>query len=201
ERKRIAREIHDGIGPLLSTIKIYLESASDDLKEGKNNKVFEKIANITQMIDSVAIDIRSISHDLMPRVLEDFGLVAALENLCDKMNKLNKINVTFYTSGINGRFKKLEFGIYRIAQELMNNAFKHSEAKNLTLQLIQHKNSIVLMTEDNGIGFDLVKITKENTGIGLKNVEARVKALGGILDIDTAIGRGVTTTIEIPITN
>jgi signal transduction histidine kinase len=201
ERKRLSKEIHDGLGPLLSTIRLNLESLSSQLDESNAKiSVHQKLANIYHLIDTLAHDMRYLSHALMPKVLEDFGLGAALESLCSQFNDLESVELLYYDGGFSERLtKSVELNIYRIAQELLNNAIKHSGANKIILQLIRHPESIVLMVEDNGIGFNKDHAGTDNPGIGLKNIQTRTKMLGGTFFIDSSRGEGVTATCEIPL--
>ena len=200
ERMRLAKEIHDGLGPLLSTVKLNLDSICSDLQDKISIDILQRLLDTTVLIDSLTADMRNISRDLMPRVLSDFGLSAALENLCRNVNDTNKLKVGFYASVGEKRFENsMELGLFRIGQELINNAIKHSSATILNIQLIEHRNSIVLMVEDNGKGFDVDSVGLNNQGIGLINIESRAKALGGEFFFDSVEGRGVTATVEIPI--
>ena len=196
ERKRLAREIHDGIGPLLSTVKMNLatiESDMDTFSEGLS----DKFKRTYDMIDETAADLRAISHNLMPKVLSDFGLLEALETKCEYLNITKSTKVEFFHSGFTQRLDRLtELALYRICQELMNNTSKYANATKITLQLIKRDTSIQLMYEDNGIGFD---VDKSTDGIGLMNIETRTKALGGISMIDSHPGKGMTATVEIPL--
>jgi signal transduction histidine kinase len=202
ERKRIAKEIHDGLGPMLSTIKLHLESIRTDLKDCDQHILLKKIKSTFKLIDGVAADMRNISRRLMPKVLVDFGLPAALENLCQHVDESNKLKINYYKSGFTKRFDDIiELGIYRIGQELIHNAIKHSNASVINVQLIKHPESIVLMVEDNGKGFDEQARNPKNRGLGLINIESRAKALGGEFFIDSVEGKGVTATIEIPVEN
>lgn len=196
ERKRLAREIHDGIGPILSTLKMNLANIEGDI-ENLNHELSEKFRKSYLMIDEASDDLRSISHNLMPRVLSDFGLIDALETLCDKINTTKNLEISFINSGLRGRLDEVtELGLYRISQELISNSLKHSQAKKITLQLIKRESTLRLTYEDNGIGFDLAK---NNDGIGLINIENRAKALSGQVIIDTQQNRGMTATVEIPL--
>jgi signal transduction histidine kinase len=201
ERKRLSKEIHDGLGPLLSTIRLNLESLSSQLDESNAKiSVHQKLHNIYSLIDTLAHDMRDLSHALMPKVLEDFGLGAALESLCNHFNDLETVELFYYDGGFSERpGKSIELNLYRIAQELLNNAIKHSGANKINLQLIRHPESIVLMVEDNGRGFDKVQVGANIQGIGLKNIQTRTKMLGGTFFIDTSKGEGVTATCEIPL--
>ena len=196
ERKRLAREIHDGIGPTLSTLKMNLAHMEGDIS-GPEANLTEKFKKSYQMIDEVADDLRSISHNLMPKVLSDFGLVAALETLCEKIDATKSIKVVFIHNGIDKRLSEaVELGLYRISQELINNTLKYAEAKKINLQLLKRDGSLQLMYEDDGKGFypDLI-----SSGIGLTNIENRTKALAGEVILDSQPGRGMTATIEIPL--
>jgi len=196
ERKRLARDIHDGIGPILSTVKMNLANIEDDIVNPAPI-LKEKFRRSYQMIDEAAGDLRSISHNLMPKVLSDFGLSEALETLCEKIDATRSINVEFINTGLYDRLDEVtELGLYRICQELINNTLKYAHAKKVTLQLIKRNEAIRLMYEDDGIGFDPEKVTN---GIGLMNIENRARALAGQSVIDSRPDKGMTATIEIPI--
>ena len=197
ERRRLAREIHDGIGPTLSTIRLNVEALKSDMTTTTEKKV-KAIENLLQTVTS---DIRSISHALMPNALLDFGLVAALQNLCDRVNESGKVAVEFFHKGIQERLpQETELNLFRIIQELLNNAFKYAQADNITIQLIKYPEQIMLSVEDDGVGFDPNNLLNLiDKGIGLQNIETRVQSLAGTCDIETQPGKGVLTTIELPI--
>lgn len=198
ERMRLAKEIHDGLGPILSIVKLSLETIQIDLRQKATDEVIQRIENLIKMVDSATTDIRNMSRNLMPKVLNDFGLVEALENMCHHVS--GRIRVNFFSSVSSKRFdKSVELGLFRIAQELINNAIRHSKANLINVQLIQHRESLLLMIEDNGKGFDESALNYENQGIGLINIESRAKALGGEFFIDSGEGKGVTATVEVPI--
>ncbi|MDQ2178778.1 ATP-binding protein [Marinifilum sp. D714] len=200
ERTRIAKEIHDGIGPSLSTIRLLLENLSSENNRLDNAKFSGQVSEILDMIDSLTGDIRDISHQLMPKILLDFGIIPALENLVNRINRAERIKIILFHSILSDRFPELiELGLYRICQELINNSVKHSSATEVQVQLIEHPESLILMVEDNGKGFDKTSVMKENPGVGLINVESRTNAFGGNFILDTAISKGVTATIEIPL--
>jgi signal transduction histidine kinase len=196
ERKRLAREIHDGIGPQLSTIKMKLAGIQSDL-QNLPEEIKNQFTKSYGLIDEVADDLRSISHNLLPKVLIDFGLQEALESLIDKIHGTKNIKIYFIASLPEKRLHhSFELGIYRICQELINNTLKHANARKITLQLIQVDKLMRLTYEDDGLGF--VR-SRKNQGLGLMNIESRVKAFGGELNIDSHPGKGMTTTIEIPL--
>jgi PAS domain S-box-containing protein len=200
ERRRLASEIHDGIGPLISTIKMNIESVKRDMNDAPE-KVLKKIQSVTDLVQDVANDIRGISHALVPNALKDFGLITTLENLILKVNTSETINIQLFYSGMDTRLKPLmELGFYRITQELLNNALKYSKAKNITIQIIRHPDNITLTVEDDGIGFEKEKLaTLVDSGIGLRNIKTRAIAMRGTFSIDTSLGNGVMSTIEVPL--
>ena len=201
ERRRIAREIHDGIGPLLSFSKLELDAFLDEYVDHSNAQAEEKLVNIRQTLDSVTNDLRDLSHHLIPRLLEEFGLFSAFNNLVARHNYLAKSHIDFYCSfGSETRFNRdLELNLYRCGQELVSNAVKHAAASEILVQLIKHDRSIILMVEDNGVGFDPQKTHPENFGIGLTNIETRVRTLHGEFFIESLANRGTTASIEFPL--
>ncbi len=201
ERRRLAQEIHDGIGPLMSTIRLNLDAVKNELGD-LPDKTLNKVNAMGELIQNVATDIRQISHALMPSALIDFGLPEALKSLSEKVTHSEILTVNFYHTGTDERFeRKVELNLYRCAQELLNNSIKYAEAKTINIQLVQHNDMILLTVEDDGIGFDQNKIDYflEN-GIGLRNINTRVTSLNGIFSIDTQKGKGVISTVEIPLT-
>jgi signal transduction histidine kinase len=201
ERTRLAREIHDGIGPLLSSAKLELDSFMDEMRTEHATMPLDKLQSIREIIDSLTNDLRNLSHHLLPRLLEEFGLYSAFNNLVNRVRSIKKVNVDFYCNfSTKERFdRNTELNLYRCGQELINNAIKHSQAGEIMIQLIRHDHSIVLMVEDDGIGFNPEIPGTENAGIGLSNIDARVRFLGGDFLIDSLKDRGTTVSIEIPI--
>ncbi|MFK7908687.1 MAG: ATP-binding protein [Chitinophagales bacterium] len=199
ERKRIAQEIHDGLGPLFSSLTMHIESLEEIIKEKTPDFIFH-CSILRELSKTIAQDIRGISHALMPSAVEDFGVVTALENLCDTTNEVAKSEINFYSTNVNDRLdKNIELGLYRIGQELLNNALKYAKADSIMIQLIEHTGSIVLMVEDDGVGFDKQLIKEKKKGIGWRNINTRTKSLGGFFTIDSGMGEGVLATVEIPL--
>ena len=201
ERRRLAREIHDGIGPLLSSVKLELDLFLEDLKEHDSNIPNEKLYNIRQTIDTISVDLRDLSHSLIPRLLEEFGLLSAFQNMVSRLTRTKKSYVDLYCNlDPEDRFDKdIELNLFRCGQELLNNAIKHANAKKVILQLIKHDESIILMVEDDGIGFNPDQSKKSSDGIGLLNIETRVRALNGDFLIEAQKERGSLVSIEIPL--
>jgi signal transduction histidine kinase len=199
ERNRLAKEIHDGLGPLVSTAKMNFESIETDLPEHFNH-LRKRFEQGYAMLDDLANEARSLSHALMPRVLEDFGLISAIESLRDKINSTNRITVLFlYSDDEVSLSKEMQLAFYRVLQELINNALKYAKASKLDIQLLKREDSITLIVEDNGDGFDLDYVLDKGEGIGLKNIETRITYFGGAVHIDTLKGRGTIVTAEVPL--
>ncbi len=196
ERRRLAKEIHDGVGPNMSSLKLQLDAVKRNLKDDEIKKAIERI---TDSISEIAQDIRQISHDLMPSSLIDFGVVTALSNFANKITAAGDIEIE-YQSNIEDKTlsQEHELNIYRIVQELVNNAIKYSQCNSMQINLMQEGELIKVFVQDDGQGMDT---SKSQNGIGLNNISTRVESLQGNLEIESQMGGGVTVHIEIPINN
>ncbi len=197
ERLRIAKDLHDRLGSMLSMIKVHFKSVEDHIEQLKvsNVKQYEK-AN--ELLDNACEEVRKISHDMASSVLSQFGLIAALEDLKDVLEESNQIEVEFVIHGLTERLNSnIEITAYRIIQELINNVLKHAKAKLITIQLINAEDNLNIIIEDDGVGFEMGE--NKDFGIGLKNVESRVYGLKGDINIDSTINIGTTVTIDIPL--
>lgn len=189
ERKRIAAELHDNLGSILVTLNMYADAIQEkDSKEVQS--LAKKIAEVSQLAND---ETRKISHSLDSGILKHFGLEAAIKQLTEAVSDARKIRFDLELQ-IGKIPSDIGLEIYRIIQELINNALKHAQCTNIHLELSQVENSLSLIYEDNGIGFDKTDIVP---GMGLKNIENRVNKLNGDLTIDSAAGRGSTFIIEI----
>ena len=191
ERKRIAQELHDGLNGDLSAIKYRLSTLEDaPLNTEDHDNLIQTIA----MVDNACSQVRSISHNLIPTSILDFGLVETLKEYCEKINFSLPLNIELQHFGnSNVLDKKTETIIYRIIQELINNIIKHSEATTALVQLNFHESELFITVEDNGIGFD---VNCANTGLGLKNIYSRVHFLNATLEIDSSY-KGTSYNINI----
>jgi signal transduction histidine kinase len=201
ERARLAREIHDGIGPMLSFAKLELDSFMDEFKDLDLELSFEKLNKIRETIDSITSDLRDLSHHLLPKLLDEFGLYSAFSNLVKRLSNSTRTCIEFYCNlPPETRFdKEIELNLYRCGQELLNNALKHASAGEILVQVIRHQDSLVLMVEDNGIGFSKGTTDPDHYGIGLTNIETRVRTLNGEFLLESAAGKGTTASIELPL--
>jgi len=197
ERKRVSRELHDGLGQLFTAIKLNMQH----LRSGVMKNDSESIAKRLQLLEhnlGVAIEeVKHISHNLMPDVLEQFGLRPALQDLVKNWNSAGDITITLETVGLDYQLPpQMELALFRMAQELITNAVRHSGASSIFIQLIDHSTTLILMVEDDGRGFNPLA---EGKGLGLRNIQSRAELLDGTVYIDSAPGKGTVTTIEIPL--
>jgi signal transduction histidine kinase len=188
ERKRLAMDLHDGLGAQLGSLKFMVDTYIEDSPN------YQKITN---SIDDICQNVRGLSHRMLPTQLEKLGLVPTIQNLAHSISQSSGFNVDIELE-IEGRLEpKLEINLYYLIFELINNAIKHSKGDSLFIQLLSHEDGLNLSVEDNGEGFN-VKESKD--GLGLQNIRHRVEYLGGKLIIDSKIGQGTLFMIEVPTT-
>jgi len=194
ERRRIADDLHDSLGQKLSAIKFFVET-----NLSKGDQAVENSQRLNAMLNETIEEVRNISHNLMPAVIEDFGLTNALLDLCNKSSKANCTIVKFQAYDVKAAMEKsVKFGVYRMAQELVNNALKHAGAKEVSVQLFQRDKMIILIVEDDGRGFNPKKTNFEKT-LGINSITSRAKALNGIFNLDSEPGNGTIASVEIPL--
>ncbi len=183
ERKRISAELHDGIGPLLSAVKMNVSMLN--YSDGSA----DRHAATLSLIDKSYNELRHISHTMMPAMLAKCGLSQTLEELILTLNKTGKTEINFYTDEDSVRYsEQVEINIYRIVQELLNNIIKYANASEITIQLGREGNELSLMIEDNGDGFDVNNLHKSK-GNGWANIQSRLNLLGGSIEIDSQPGK------------
>ena len=195
ERRNIAQDLHDEVGSRLATLKLYVSSLTRYLKESADADLLK--TEIMDIIQISLVDIRRLLRELSPRTLEQYGYAAAVEELVNRINASNQIQVTFECRKLSDQLTKaLETGLYRITQELLNNTLKHAEATEITISVISSGKSISFFYSDNGRGFDYVKAKR---GLGIGNIRSRVAVLEGQMKWFTKPSEGLEVTIEIPI--
>lgn len=201
ERRRIAREIHDSLGQMLTAIKFNVEIL-EDAAELQSEEERWRVADIKSLLDNAMAEAREISYNLMPSVLLDFGLVPALQFLAEQFQKRNELRVQVLTRGVEGRLDSaIEIGLYRIAQEALNNIAKHAEAHEVNVQLIGDAGAIRLLIDDDGKGFQASRIevgTHQRRGMGLVSMRERAASFNGVFVLDSRPGRGTEIIVEIP---
>ncbi len=193
ERARIARDLHDEVGVLLSTAKLYMTMCRP-LEE----KIKQLHLNAENLLDEGVLKLRSIAQNLLPENLRLFGLVSAIERNCWQMEEAGVFSVQFNHHLEKRLPEEVEIHVYRIVQEILNNAIKHAQATQIKLSLQQQSYSITLIYEDNGVGFLPDKPRKE-VGLGLTTLSSRVQMLQGEMLLQSALGEGVHITINFPI--
>jgi len=198
ERKRIAADLHDGVGQLMSAAKMNLSSVENDLpfKTAAQKSAYQKAI---ALVDESCKEVRSISHQMMPNALLKSGLASAIKEFIDKIDS-SVIKINLHTEGLNERLdSNVETVCYRVIQECVNNVIKHSGANTLEISLIKDVDGISATIEDNGKGFNAKELFKFE-GIGLKNIRSRIQYLKGTVDFDSEPGKGTLVAIHIPIT-
>jgi len=195
ERKRIASDLHDGIGPLLSAAKLYFQAYIDTGEVAGKSDIESKLKNIIEI--SIA-DISRISHNISPQILENFGLMVALENFISEINfnKNVKFNLSF--EKLNRFDLKEELTIYRSISELINNTLKHAKATIISIKIYLTETTLNLIYEDNGTGFSIEEKMNSKQGMGLINIENRIHSLKGTVVFNSLQNLGMKAVIKIP---
>ena len=205
ERERIARNLHDDLGASLATIKTFLGALDIDLDQNKkeNIKGFGNLKKASDLLDNACEYVRNVSHEMHSPVLSKFGLGPQVKDLVETLNESGQIVARAILHKFNNlRLKSLqEVQLYRVIQELVSNTLKHAEAKKLTIQLnyFEDEQLVNIQVEDDGKGFDVEK-AKQKKGMGLDNINTRVKELGGTIDFDSKPNNGGTlVNIDFPL--
>ncbi|HMH33178.1 MAG TPA: sensor histidine kinase [Puia sp.] len=194
ERSRLAKDLHDGLGGLLSGVKFSLSNMKDNLIITPDNMaVFERSLD---MLDTSIKELRRVAHNMMPEILTRFGLDEALKEYCNTINATKLVTVKYQSLGMDPRLdQSVEIILFRIVQELLNNILKHAAATEAFIQLIREDHRLNVVVEDNGKGFDAV-LTENKQGAGWVSIRSRVDYLKGQLDIHTEEGKGTMVNIE-----
>lgn len=200
ERKRLAKDLHDGLGPLLSTVKMSLSA----LKKSNNTETNSEIINNLETVTIEAIrSIKDISNNLSPHVLDNFGLDKAIRNFLQKIINTGTIKIVYNSNINNHRFDaNTEAIIYRVVCELVNNTIKHAKAKKIIINLNYDLFGIKLDYKDDGSGFETNALFKsQEKGTGLYNIISRIHSLKGKVEFNSSTGKGTEVLIEIPFNN
>ena len=198
ERRRLAKDLHDGLGPLLSTIKMSISA----LKKQKGNEYSQQIIeNVDNVIIESIKSIKDISNNLSPHVLDNFGLNKAINNFIDKINLTKALKINYINNIDDIRFSEnIESTLYKIACELINNTIKHASAKNITIKLNKENDKLIFEYSDDGKGFEVDNLFKpQETSTGFFNMYSRIKTLKGNIDVDSQLQKGMKVVITVPI--
>lgn len=194
ERKRIAADLHDELGPLLSAVKLQINNLDTTQPEDK-----ALITKSSAHIDSIIKKLREISNNLLPNTLVRKGLKRAIEEFTENTAETHKLQIKFICEQEPPLEQNAEINIYRMVQEITHNTIKHARADWLIIKLSMDNDRIFLMTSDNGAGFDFFAMRRDNSGLGLRNLQSRAEVMGGELSCNSEAGKGTTYTIEIPL--
>ena len=195
ERSRLAKDLHDGLGGMLSGVKLSFENMKENLiLTPENAAMFDKSLN---MLDNTIADLRKVAHNLMPEALVKFGLQEAVRDFCNSIQSATAIKILFQPIGVYQQINNTaEVFTYRIIQELVNNAVKHAKALQIIVQLTVNNNKISIAVEDDGKGFD-VNVLTNNKGAGMDNIKYRVQYFNGTIDTVTSLGNGTSVNVEL----
>ncbi|MDW3652855.1 MAG: tetratricopeptide repeat protein [Bacteroidia bacterium] len=194
ERKRLARELHDGLGSHLASVKMLVAAIQNDIPEVKESELHQKAE---RMLDEACQEIREISHNLMPGTISRYGLEQSIQDMCINLQQSTKLQISCMLHIDRQIDESTQVSMYRIVQELLRNTVKHAQAKELIVQVQTDPDQISLTVEDDGIGYQ--DSNNKSDGIGLMNVRSRVELLKGSLDIDSRPGKGTSIYICIPL--
>ena len=194
ERKRIASDLHDELGPLLSAVKMKIGSI-----DAFNSDDKAMITESEEHIDRIVKRMREIANDLMPHSLLRQGITTGMEEFINDLRKTSGIKINSSIQNIQHLPEEKSVHFYRIFQEVLHNAIKHSAANEITIDFNQDEKLIKLIVKDNGKGFDYRKVFEENGGHGLRNISSRTEILHGDLFIESGTGKGTTITLEVPV--
>lgn len=196
ERKRVASELHDSLGGILSAVKLTMQTIH---VEDLNQQEQEIYQNLIGMVNDAGQQVRTLSHNLLPNELEELGLVAALEGLITKLNHTKKTYFALTINGLTERLEKMiEFNLYTICLELCNNILKHANATEVQIDIIKQKEMLQLFVSDDGKGF-FVEATHD--GMGMKNLRGRAEVLKAKLQIHSAPNEGTLVSLALPLTS
>lgn len=195
ERLNFSKELHDGLGPLLSSVKMAISASQRD-KDPKIND--EVMTNAGKLIDESILSLKEISNKLSPHVLNNFGLKKALRSFISKLPAIESPSINLDTNIEDQRFSyNVEVVLYRVICELISNSLKHSKARNVYISLMVDHQTVSLDYLDDGIGFDSSVLEMSDKGMGFANIRSRIKSLNGTFDIYTRLNEGVRVNVVI----
>ena len=197
ERQRIAKDLHDGVGQMMSAAKMTL-SAYESNVQFKNEDEKQNFEKIISLVDESCREVRAVSHNMMPNALLKNSLSLAIREFLDKLDH-KKLQVHLYTEGLEQRLDaNIEIVLYRVIQECVHNVIKHANANTLDISILKETDQVTATVEDNGQGFDSTD-GHNLDGMGLKNIRARIEYLKGTVDFDSSPGRGTLVALHVPL--
>lgn len=198
ERRYFAKEVHDGLGPLLSTVKMSVTALANKDIDPKSKEI---INNLDEVVNEAIRSIKDISYKLSPHVLTNFGHIAAIKDFIHKVKTSSQIDINLITNISNERFNQsIEVTLYRITTELITNTMRHANASKIEIKYFKMGDQIEMNLSDNGIGFDVNKLhTSKHSGMGIFNIQSRISSLKGSIDIVSSENNGTQIKIIIPL--
>ncbi len=194
ERKRIAADLHDSLGPLLSAVNLNVSSV--DIENDDDKMVLDKTAGY---LDEIIGSMRRISHDLLPNTLERKGLLEAIREFITQVKGKQTLDIQLYVVKEIHISKEKEIHIFRMIQEIVHNTIKHAKATTLQIGFSEESGHLLCLTKDDGRGFEKEKALAGSQGLGLRSLESRCEILNGILSMDSKPGYGTNYFIKIPV--
>ena len=200
ERSRIARDLHDGLGGMLASVKLKLSAVATTINQHEiKGQSHMELYTIINQLDHSVNELRRVARNMMPESLLYMGLEAALQDLCNAMCN-SDLKIDFQSSNLSKHYPQaFQIAVYRMVQELLTNAVKHSGGTQVWVQCREEDEKFFISVEDNGKGFDLNHDSFGKQGVGISNIRNRVEILNGELEIDTSLGRGTSFHIQIAI--
>lgn len=195
EKKRIADDLHDSLGPQLSIIKLYIEALkNNDLPLEKKHYLID---SSSEAIEEAISQVKIISYNLLPNLLSDFGLEMAIRSFCEKINEVKKIQIHFTSTHYPANLDRhVETMLFRVVKELMNNTIKHADAKRIDIKMVYEKNILLIYYSDNGKGFNPESFSNIEKR-GLTNIYKRIDYISGKIDLKSSPGKGIQVKIEV----
>lgn len=196
ERRRFAKDLHDGLGPLLSSIKMSVSSLSQKKMDESSRKI---TGNIETLVSEALNSIKEISNNLSPHILDNFGLLNAVKAFAGQVSAAKTIDIGINSNLGETRFdKNSEVILYRVICELISNTMKHASAKSINIDLYLKENKLSLYYFDDGVGYELNEVlSKDSEGMGIPNMLSRIKSINGTINVEHEADKGVHTTIEV----
>jgi len=197
ERQKFAKELHDGMGPLLSSIKMAISALSRSKTYENEKKIVE---NTAMLIDESLVSLKEISNKLSPHILNNFGLLKALKSFISKFSTDESPLIILNSNIENKRYDyNVEVVLYRVVCELITNTIKHASANSISIDIFEENATLSLVYFDNGIGFDDKIIDNLSKGMGYSNIKSRVKSLNGTIEIESKPNSGLCVTISLKV--
>jgi len=195
ERQRFAKDLHDGLGPLLSMMKMSVSALQkSDIKSSDR----EIITNIDTLVTESITAIREVSNNLSPHILDNFGLMSAINSFVAKVTKNNSVQINVFSNKNEIRFDyNKEVVLYRVILELIANTLKHASAQNIGITVLFNDKGILVEYKDDGKGFNIEEVSQTHTGMGLSNISSRIKSIQGELEIQSKPNEGVVFFIKV----